>query len=441
MDQETEKVDPEQSCENMQNPGETSSEVENLSENYAEDQEKREEEPTSTCPACCEPDQAEEPVFKKSKKGWFRKTASVILVTAVLTGGVTAGAMGVYYHRQMELMTRHVEEKLQSLEQSVQQNRIPAPLPESGPLTPGQVYQKNLKSVVAIFGSMTVEGMEGTSAGSGFLASSDGYIVTNCHVIEGTQDVKVQDYTGKTYPAQILGKDAVSDIALLKIEGDHFTAVEFGTAPTAVGDQVIAMGHPLGVVEQPVLTVGYVSAMDQSMDLEGSNAEVIQIDAALNSGVSGGPVFNSFGQVVGIATGKLSGFSNTGASIEGVSYAIPMEVAVTILPELKENGRVRTAYLGVMVKEVDMHAQEFGVHPGIYVDEPMKGLAADQAGIRKGDVILELGGKTVESLGDLTRALHKHRAGEEITVKLWRNGNEVFVTVLLGEKPEEPAQD
>lgn len=191
-----------------------------------------------------------------------------------------------------------------------------------GALTPAQVYAQNVQSVVAITNQGVKNGTFGqesfTGTGSGFILTADGYVLTNHHVIDGAQTITVTLYDGTEYTARLVGSDSISDVALLKIEAENLPAVTIGDSDGLdVGDQVAAIGNPLGELTS-TQTVGYVSAKDRSVNTDGTILNMLQTDAAINSGNSGGPLFNMNGEVVGITTAKYSGSTSSGASIEGI---------------------------------------------------------------------------------------------------------------------------
>lgn len=388
---------------------------------------------------------------KKKKRGcslsWLKLTA-IILVVALVSSGVTAIFVSLSCRHQLKLMHKSLDEKIASLEELRREPAAPVPSEKPAPqgvLTPGQVYDMNAKTVVSIVSAVKEEGRFGKetlmeSSGSGFIVSEDGYVVTNCHVVEDATTVRVRDHDGNEYDAKIIGKDAGNDIALLKVEAENLHPVKFGSSTDlAVGEQVVAIGHPLGN-QNAILTVGYVSAKDQVVQTDGTSLDMLQTDAAINAGNSGGPLFDSRGNLVGITTAKYSGYTASGASIEGVGYAIPVDDIVSLLKDLKEFGKVKRAYLGIYVKNVAPDAQEYGIPAGAFVEDTMKGLAAEKSGIKAKDVIVDMGGYPVTSVADLTRALQKFQAGDEVVTKVWRNGEYTLVNVLLEEMPEEPVE-
>lgn len=385
--------------------------------------------------------QIEEPVIPESPEtpekrwGWKLSGICVLLLAAC---GITAMLVSKLWADKFANMELAVKDRFNAMEQTYgqkyNQSGIPdTQLPDQGPLTPSQIYAENVQAVVAI-------NAYGSNIGSGFIITADGYVVTNSHVVEGVSAVKVVTNDGATLDAQVMGKDAINDVALLKIPGENHPFVTVGSSSAmAVGDMVVAIGNPLGELTS-TLTVGYVSAKDRVLNTDGSLVNMLQTDAAINSGNSGGPLFNTKGEVIGITTAKISGNSgsqnsDSGATIEGLGFAIPMDDVKDILSDLKEFGYVTGAYLGVTVRSVDTAAQSYGLPAGAYVTEVVKDGAADKAGIRKGDIIVTLGGYDVNSLATLTRVLRHFEAGQTVSVIVYRNGLRETLSITLEEKP------
>ena len=344
----------------------------------------------------------------------------------------------------MERMEAAMNEKFDVLEQLYNENKQPAvskPLPSEGPMTPSQVYAKNVDAVVAVAARYETKDGYGESTGSGFIISEDGYVVTNYHVIDGATQIAVITHGNDTFYANVVGYESTNDIALLKVEGRELPFVTLGSSDAiAVGEQVMAIGNPLGDLTA-TLTVGYVSAKDRIIDADGTVINMLQTDAAINAGNSGGPLFNTSGEVVGIITAKYSGDSGAGVSIEGLGFAIPTDDVVGILSDLKEFGYVTGAYLGVSVRDVDSSAQSYGLPAGAYVQSVVKGMAADRAGIRSGDIIVNLGGYDVESITTLTRALRRLNAGDSVSITVYRGGKYEYLTIVLDEKPVQKEEE
>ncbi len=379
----------------------------------------------------------EQPVqMPKASKPRKRRWIAVLVLVACCLG--TALGVSHIWQSRMDAMETAMNEKFAALQQlyaESQKGSVIIPLPETGPMTPGQVYAKNVDAVVAVISRYESNGgyVEGT--GSGFVISADGYVVTNYHVIEKASAVEVVTHGGETLQAKVIGSESTNDVALLKVEGENMSCVTLGSSDAlAVGDQVAAIGNPLGELIS-TMTVGYISAKDRIVDTDGTVINMLQTDAAINSGNSGGPLFNMNGEVVGIITAKYSGNSNSGASIEGIGFAIPMDDVEGIISDLRQYGYVTGAYLGVYVKDVDSSAQSYGLPAGAYVEETVSGYAAQKAGIRAGDIIVNIGGYDVDSVTTLTRVLRRFKAGQTVSVTVYRGGRQEYLSATLDEKP------
>lgn len=387
------------------------------------------------------------PVQKKEKKNRGKALLALLLVAVLVVSccTVTAVIVDSHWQEQISLLNQVMNNKLAVLQDRIDQlntgnpgDSVPPSNGES--MTPGQVYAQNVSAVVAISCQSVTTNMFGqttqtVSSGSGFLISQDGYIVTNYHVVQGSTTVNVQTHGGTSYDARVIGYDAANDICVLKIEAESMPFVTIGSSDALyVGDQVAAIGNPLGELNA-TLTVGYVSGKDRIVSTDGTAINMLQTDAAINSGNSGGPLFNMKGQVVGITTAKYSGTSNSGATIEGISFAIPMDDVVGMIGDLMEYGYITGAYLGVSIKDVAQTAQQYGVPAGAYVQQVVSGSAAHRAGIKVGDIIVNLGGYDVTCVTDLSRSLRKFKSGDTTTVTVYRSGREVNLSVTMDEKP------
>ena len=228
-------------------------------------------------------------------------------------------------------------------------------------------------------------------------------------------------------------------MAVLKItESVQLQAVKIGSSDDLlVGDQVVAIGNPLGELTS-TLTVGYVSAKERDVTTDGKTINMIQTDAAINSGNSGGPLFNSKGEVVGITTAKYSGNSSSGASIEGIGFAIPIDDVMPLVDDFINYGYINSAYLGVMVSEMDAAtANYYGLPVGAYVQEVTPGNCAEAAGVMAKDIIVAIGDYEVKNVSDLTKVLRKFKAGDETTITVFRSGQKLTLPITLDEKPRE----
>jgi serine protease Do len=275
---------------------------------------------------------------------------------------------------------------------------------------------------------------EGRSLGSGFIISPDGYILTNAHVVEGADEINVKFTDKREFKAKVIGADKRTDIALIKIDASGLPAVRFGD-PTKlkVGEWVLAIGSPFGF--ENTVTAGIVSAKGRSLPQE-NFVPFIQTDVAINPGNSGGPLFNMKGEVVGI---NSQIYSRTGGFM-GLSFAIPIDVALDVQRQLREKGRVARGRIGVVIQEVTRDlATSFGLEKprGALVNSVEKGSPADKAGIEATDIILSFDGKQVDASSDLPRIVGSTRPGSQSSVELWRKGAKRTVTVTVGELQEE----
>ncbi len=387
--------------------------------------------------------QAEYPKPAKRGGGFLRTLLAIVL--AIGCSGITGTVVGGIWQDRFTRMETAMDEKFAALKQLYSEKQTAqqpqnTPVPNQGPKTPSEVYAQNVEAVVAVIARYESGGSYGESSGSGFIISADGYVVTNYHVIQGATQISIMLNSGDTLAAEVVGHESTNDVALLKMEAEDLPYVTIGSSDAlVVGDQVAAIGNPLGELTA-TLTVGYISAKDRILNTDGTVINMLQTDAAINSGNSGGPLFNMNGEVVGITTAKYSGSSNSGASIEGLGFAIPMDDVAGILSDLKEFGYVTGAYLGVYVRDVDASAQSYGLPAGAYVEEVTPGTAAEKAGIRAGDIIINLGGYDVDSLNTLTRVLRRFKAGETVSVTVYRNGSKEYLSITLDEKPVETQQ-
>ncbi len=388
---------------------------------------------------------------KKHKGVWGKRILAGALAVILVVGSclITAASVNSKWENRTQLLINQTDNKLQALQDQIDALTSAGgsyasgqPLADGETLTPGQVYAQCVNSVVAISATYQTSSIygtsEGASSGSGFILSQDGYVVTNSHVIEGAASVEVVLFDGTAYPAEVIGSDATNDVAVLQINATNLPAVTLGSSSTlAIGDMAVAIGNPLGELTS-TQTVGYVSGKDRDVTTDGTIISMIQTDAAINPGNSGGPLFNMRGEVVGITTAKYSGTTNSGASIEGIGFAIPVDDVLGILNDLIDFGYVTGAYLGVTVQNQNSDAAElFGLPTsGAYVLSVESGGAADRAGIQPKDLIVDLGGHEVTGITSLTRALRHFKAGDTTTVTIIRSGTKLILDITLDEKPQ-----
>jgi serine protease Do len=276
--------------------------------------------------------------------------------------------------------------------------------------------------------------MPARGAGSGFIVSSDGYILTNAHVVRGADEVEVKLIDKRKFSAKVVGADSRTDVAVIRITASDLPTVELGD-PNAlrVGEAVAAIGSPFGFENS--VTAGIVSAKGRSLPSE-SYVPYIQTDVAINPGNSGGPLFNMKGEVVGI---NSQIYSRSGG-YQGVSFAIPIDVAMDVAEQLRSSGKVSRGWLGVGIQEVTADlADSFGLDRprGALVSQVQPDSPAAKAGLQGADVILQFNGKPVESSGDLPRLVGMAKPGSKATLSVWRKGKKQDVAVVLGELPGE----
>ncbi|MGM9906283.1 S1C family serine protease [Lactobacillus sp.] len=281
------------------------------------------------------------------------------------------------------------------------------------------------------------------SEGSGVIyttANGKGYIVTNNHVISGAAKVKVILASGKTISAKVVGKDSTSDLAVLSIDSKYVTqTASFGDSSSLQsGQTVIAIGSPEGSEYASTVTQGIISSPSRTITYNSNQMTVIQTDAAINSGNSGGPLVNSDGQVIGINSMKLSS-SSSGDSVEGMGFAIPSNEVVTIVNQLVKKGKITRPQLGIKVAAIaelnSYYKKQLGISTslkkGLYVASVTSGSAAASAGIKKGDVITAADGKTVNDVATLHSILYSHNVGDKVKITVNRNGKTMTFTVTL----------
>ena len=292
------------------------------------------------------------------------------------------------------------------------------------------IYSSVIDSVVSI-SSMT---SSGTSSGTGIIMSSDGYVITNHHVITGALVISVLTNDNQEFEAALVGSDEMSDLAVLKIDARGLQAAEFGdSSKLRVGDSVVAIGDPLGVQLRGTMTNGIISAINRDLTVGDRTMTLIQTNAALNNGNSGGPLINCYGQVIGINTVKMSSYYSASATVEGLGFAIPISVAKPIIDELIENGYVagRPA-IGISGDSLPSYYRTYYRLPdGVYVTSVNEGSDAKAKGIREGDIVTAINGEKICSIDELNTVKNQYAAGDEVTLTIYRSGTYYEVTVTL----------
>ena len=310
-------------------------------------------------------------------------------------------------------------------------------------MSDAEVYAAGVNSVVSI----NVTGTSGTnffgqavqtaSAGSGFILTKDGYIVTNYHVVKDGEAVKVTLYNGDEYEAKYVGGDEDYDIAVIKVEAADLQPVTLGDSGSLnVGDHVLAIGNPLGELTFS-MSGGMVSCVNRAINVDGTPFNMIQTDASINPGNSGGPLFNQYGEVVGIVSAKYSSTGNE--SVEGLGFAIPINDVFAMIQDIMTNGYVTNKpYLGVTAGTMteQMAAQyRYDITSGVFIYSVEEDSAADHAGLKMGDVITKVDDTAITSMEDLTVAKKQYSAGDTCTLTVYREGQETTVELTWGAVP------
>lgn len=306
-------------------------------------------------------------------------------------------------------------------------------------LTVSQIVDKNENAVVEIVVSGTAQNMWGQmqlvqGAGSGVIVKDDGYIATNYHVIQGANKVEVTLHNGESYPARIVGSDPANDIAVIKIDAKDLTTATIGDSSTVdVGDLAVAIGNPLGQLGGTA-TTGIISALDRTLDVEGTTLTLLQTDAAINGGNSGGGLFNSKGELIGIVESKASA-----VGVEGLAFALPINNVSGIINDLIENGGSAqvasgTPAVGVVISEVsEDNAQYYGLESaGVYIAQ-VTGENARSAGFQEMDRIISFNGTKINSSNEFITLVRKCKVGDTVTVVVSRKGQEIEIKTVLEE--------
>ena len=375
---------------------------------------------------------------KPRKKGGAGKAVALVLCCALVGGGagiggaaawnaLTSGPQGSTTIYQNDTPTTQVNIKdVDGLTQ----------------MTLEEIYASYADSCVCINAQTTVQQgwqqYQATSAGSGFIISQDGYIVTNYHVIKGASAIRVTLYNGESYDATYIGGEELNDVAVLKIDVTGLKPVVLGDSDSlVVGEQVSTIGNALGSYSFSQ-TSGYVSGVGRTVTMsDGTVMNMIQTDCTINSGNSGGPLFNEYGQVVGITSAKLSNTTgSTAATIEGMGFAIPINDVIDIITDYMQYGYVTgRPYMGILnPTDTGDYAQIFGWPEGVYVNGVEEGSCAETAGIQPGDIITKIDDTDITGVSQLTSVKNSYRAGDTVTVTVYRSGEYVELSLTFDEQ-------
>ena len=377
---------------------------------------------------------------KKKRFAWVIVLALVFSIfgSAVGAGGVLLAQQ--YMAQEEEPPTNDDEENISNILQGQRENSVIniVDIDTGNLMTPAEVYAANVNSTVGITTTVTTNfwGFQSSSAasGSGFVLTDDGYILTNYHVIEGSNSITVSTYSGETYDAELIGYDESNDIAVLKVEAEDLVPVVLGNSDNLnVGDSVVAIGNPLGELTF-TLTSGAISAKDRKVTLSSSvTMNLLQTDCAINSGNSGGALFNLYGEVIGVTNAKYSSSSSSEASIDNIGFAIPINSIMNIVESIIEKGYISKPYVGISVSDVSAETQQYGIPAGAAVQSVVEGSPAEQAGLQRGDVITAVNGTAVDSnaLVDLVGA---SEVGDKLVLSVYRQATTMEITVTVGEQ-------
>ena len=304
-------------------------------------------------------------------------------------------------------------------------------VPQQGGLSLQAIYEKTIDSVVSI--TCSVNG--GVTTGTGVILDKSGYIVTNCHVVQNAKTIQVLLTDGRTLPASQIGVDAISDLAVLHITAEKLTAASLGDSSVLrVGDSVVAIGDPLGQELRGTMTDGIVSAINRDISMDGRTMSLIQTNAALNSGNSGGPLLNCYGQVIGINTMKM-GDSMSSAGVEGLGFAIPSTTVRDVVNQLIRQGFVSgRPSIGIDGESVSAFYQFYYHLPeGLYITEVTQGSSAAKAGIQTGDILMSLDGVRITDSDSLKTQVNTYTPGESVKTVIYRNGRQYTVNLTIDE--------
>ena len=304
-------------------------------------------------------------------------------------------------------------------------------IPQENGLSLQTIYEMNIPSVVSI----SCQSRSGGSTGTGVILSEAGYIVTNAHVVDGALSVTIQLTDDRTYQASLVGADEISDLAVLFIDADDLVPAQFGDSNSLrVGDTVTAIGDPLGVEFRGSFTDGIVSAINRDVAIDGRTMSLIQTNAALNSGNSGGPLINCYGQVIGINTMKIGAFTDS-AGVEGLGFAIPSTTVKDIVDQIINQGYVSgRPTLGISGDALSNFYQYYYRLPaGLYITQVEPGSYAEYYGISQGDILLAIDDTRITDMDGLNNVLYDHQVGDIVTAVIYRGGQQYQVELTLTE--------
>ena len=365
---------------------------------------------------------------RKNSTGKFLKSLAVFALFVAFTVTVSFGSVYIY--------TEHFSPASQSnnsTTQNTSQNTVTyLPTSTSDSLTTPQIYEKTINSVVAISTYLNQGGyQQAIGTGTGIIMSEDGYIITNAHVIEDGNQIMVTLNDGTEYQAQVVGSDSKVDIAVIKVEATGLTAGNFGDSDSLVhGEPAIVIGNPLGMDFAGTITDGIISSTSREVKIDNYIMNLLQTNAAVNRGNSGGPLINCRGEIVGVVSAKISV-----DDVEGIGFAIPINTALNVANDFIEYGYVKNRpMLGISVEVVpELYAQFYGSQPGLKVVSVQDGSAADLAGIMPGDRIIFFNGTEISTSAELDYEKDKYNIGDTVKITVLRENQEITLDLTLME--------
>lgn len=387
-----------------------------------------------------QPDTAPEAPQKPKKNRTGAKVTALVLSCALVGGAMGFGGSALQNHLAAKNADTEEAQQASVVYEGSRETSVIniAQIDTSKEMTPAEVYAQNVNSTVGIRTSITTNywgyQTQAAAAGSGFILSADGYILTNYHVVEDSNSITVSLYDGTEYDATLVGCDESNDIAVLKIDAEGLTPVVLGDSDNLnVGDQVVAIGNPLGELTFS-LTTGVVSALNREVTLSSNvTMNLIQTDCAINSGNSGGALFNMYGEVVGITNAKYSSSSSSSsASIDNIGFAIPINQVYGIVKSIIENGYIEKPFIGVSVLTVSDETRKYGLPGGASVQSVTADSPAEEAGLQINDIITKVNDTEISTSNDLVKQVRAANPGDVLTVTVYRQGETLELTVTVG---------
>lgn len=373
---------------------------------------------------------------KKAHKGKAGRIIAMALCCALLGGGAGAGTFALCSSVFSGSGAGTAENTAAVLQGQRENTVLNLSYVDTGKeMTAAEIYAANVNSTVGITTSVTTNyfGFQTTTpaSGSGFILTENGYIITNYHVVEDASEIKVTTYDNTAYEAKLVGCDESNDLAVLKVDAEGLTPVVLGNSDQMnVGDSVVAIGNPLGELTFS-LTSGSVSALNRKVTINNTAMTLIQTDCAINSGNSGGALFNAYGELIGITNAKYSGSgSSSSASIDNIGFAIPINSVKDIIESIIENGYIIRPYIGVSIYELGSDYQMFGLS-GVAIQKVEEDSPAASAGLQKNDIIMKVNGTEISSVDEFKGFVSGGKEGDVLTLTVYRQGETIELEVKL----------